>query len=184
MKRKIRLIVSVASLALSMALAMAGVYAAATTRQAAITGTISFRTENVRAEVTVFEYIGAAPGALDETHRAGYKGFTPADQTGLDVTLGTKVGGTGGSIPMTDANNTYTIVVRIKNNNNPGAINVTVVPPSVSGAGLAMTPTNGTSPIAAGTTQEWKYVFTVTPGSVTGSTLTSAISASFTLANA
>lgn len=184
MKRKIKLLVSIASLTLSMALVMFGVYAAATTRQAQITGTISFRTENVRATVAVYEYTGTAPAQLGTDQLVGGQEFDPSEQDGLDVTLGTKVGGEDGEIPMSETVTTYTIVVRIKNDNSAGTLTVQVSPPSVTGQeGLSMTPTAGTSPIAAGATQEWKYVFSIDPAEVTSSTFTKAITATFTLSN-
>ena len=184
MKRKIKLIISIASLTLSMALVMFGVYAAATARQTEITGTITFTTTNVRATVAVYEYTGTtAPDPLGVNNLAGEKQFLygTEGQEGATITLGTKVGGTGGNIPMSESVTTYNFVVKITNDFTSG--NITVSLPTISGVSgvITVTPTVDSTTIAAGETNTYSYKFTLDPSAPTESSISLPISAVFEL---
>lgn len=90
MKRKFKLLTSVASLCLAVALMAFGVYAAARPT-VSITGTVTFQAKNVFADVEVYKYVGASKIEADGdgwTKVEDTISFDNTDNAGKTVNIG------------------------------------------------------------------------------------------------
>lgn len=105
MKRRLRFVTSVASLTLAMLLMLFGVYAASS-RQVAITGTITFTSESVAATVSVYEVYGTGTIDVAELTAVGSQPFAiSGNQNGKEINL---------SPALNDTQTKYTFIIKIQ----------------------------------------------------------------------
>ena len=114
MKRKFKLLTSVASLCLAIALMVGGVFAA-TNPKLTVSGTVSFSAVNVFATVSAKETLpGGSETSLgdDFVYAAGTESKAPADEFQLNKDGGEKAG----KVELDDVNVEYTYNVTITSN--------------------------------------------------------------------
>ena len=173
MKRRFKLITSIASLTAAVALTVAGVYAAAI-RQVDITGSVSFTAQNVDATVVVEEGSALTEGAIVLAQVGTDVVFVsnPAVQTPVngDVALGLEA--------LDDDTLVYQYQISITNNSAKVLFYVITVNEGTFPAGVAtdVTETDAVADyvageldgeIAAGNTVTLTVTYTVTPSQVT-----------------
>lgn len=105
MRRRIKFVMSVASLTLAMLFMLFGVYAAST-RQVAITGTITFTSDRVEATVSVYEVYGTGTINVAELTAVGSQTFAiNENQNGKEINL---------SPALNDTQTKYTFIIKIQ----------------------------------------------------------------------
>lgn len=197
MRRRIKFVMSVASLTLAMFMAMFGVWAAAT-RQVAITGTITFTSENVLATITVYEFTSTASGTFSmPAQNKAEKQFTETNQDSLDVSL---------TPNLTDTDVKYTFIIKVVSGYTAGVaskIEATLVAPTVPGTATgwltlkqqklttapsafptAVTSIGGKTDIAAAGTVYYVFTYEANPASAPASATGLTFNSSLTLTKA
>jgi len=105
MKRRLKFVTSVASLTLAMLFMLFGVYAAST-RQVAITGTITFTSDRVEATVSVYQVYGTGTINVAQLTAVGSQTFAiSGNQDGKNVSL---------SPALNDTQTKYTFIIKIQ----------------------------------------------------------------------
>lgn len=162
MKRKFKLLTSVASLCLAVALMAFGVYAA-TQPKVTITGSVTFQANNVFASVEVYKYVGASAIAADGT------GWTKVGETlSFNNKDNTDKTAAIGEMALNDTNLVAQYKIVVKNNfsdKTTDKVYCKVAVPTANGDGLPTGVTFADDPTAkAGeaTTTDFVYVATYT----------------------
>ena len=150
MKRKFKLLTSVASLCLAVALMAFGVYAAATPK-VTITGTVTFQAENVFATVTVYKYVGTSETVADWGSPVKTITFNNTNNTDDSVNLG--------ALALNDTNLYAGYKIVVSNgftNKTEDKVYVKYTATGVTGLPEGVDATQG-APTGEVTTADWEY---------------------------